>query len=108
MKDVLVIPTRPVPRLADLTAPELASLMASVQQVGKVVEKAYSADALTIACQVHSDLIFSASATHGTVISSLRTAKRLGNRCRMFISIFYLVKLEAINSRGGTMKSILP
>jgi len=48
---VLVIPTRPVPRLADLTPAEIASLFTSVQTVGNVVEKAYSADALTVACQ---------------------------------------------------------
>ncbi|KAI0066515.1 HIT-like protein [Artomyces pyxidatus] len=48
---VLVCPTRPVPRLADLTADEIAALMTSVQRVGRVVERAYGADALTIACQ---------------------------------------------------------
>lgn len=48
---VLVIPTRPVPRLADLTPPELSSLMLSVQQVGKVIERVYGADGLTVACQ---------------------------------------------------------
>jgi bis(5'-adenosyl)-triphosphatase len=50
--DVLVIPHRPVPRLSDLTTPELASLMTSVQHVGRVVERVYEGDALTIACQV--------------------------------------------------------
>ncbi|KAF9270737.1 HIT-like protein [Marasmius fiardii PR-910] len=48
---VLVIPTRPVPRLTDLNESELASLMTSVQRVGRVVEGAYGADALTVACQ---------------------------------------------------------
>ncbi|TFK30188.1 diadenosine 5',5'''-P1,P4-tetraphosphate asymmetrical hydrolase [Coprinopsis marcescibilis] len=48
---VLVIPTRPVPRLADLNDSELASLMRSVNRVGTIVEHAYGADALTIACQ---------------------------------------------------------
>ncbi|EMD41865.1 hypothetical protein CERSUDRAFT_102258 [Gelatoporia subvermispora B] len=48
---VLVIPTRPVPRLADLTPPELSSLMTSVQHVGRVIERVYGADGLTIACQ---------------------------------------------------------
>jgi len=48
---VLVIPTRPVLRLADLDASELSSLMTSVQTVGKVIERVYGADALTIACQ---------------------------------------------------------
>jgi hypothetical protein len=50
--DVLVIPTRVVARVADLTREEASSLFTSVQAVGKVIEKAYNADALTIACQV--------------------------------------------------------
>ena len=50
--DVLVIPTRVVPRLADLKHDELTSLMASVQHVGRVIERVYAADGLTIACQV--------------------------------------------------------
>ncbi|OCH87480.1 diadenosine hydrolase [Obba rivulosa] len=48
---VLVIPTRVVPRLADLTPPELSSLMTSIQHVGRVIERVYGADGLTIACQ---------------------------------------------------------
>ncbi|CAK5264150.1 unnamed protein product [Mycena citricolor] len=48
---VLVIPTRPVPRLSDLEEPELTSLMLAVKRVGTVLERAYGADALTIACQ---------------------------------------------------------
>ncbi|KAI0735376.1 diadenosine hydrolase [Earliella scabrosa] len=48
---VLVIPTRVVPRLSDLKQDELASLMASVQHVGRVIERVYAADGLTIACQ---------------------------------------------------------
>ncbi|KAI0931278.1 hypothetical protein AcW1_001274 [Taiwanofungus camphoratus] len=48
---VLVLPTRPVPRIADLTTPELTSLMTSVQHVGNVIERAYGADGLTISCQ---------------------------------------------------------
>lgn len=55
--DVLVIPTRHVPRIADLTPPELSSLMTSVQHVGRVVERVYGADGLTIACQVSRSLI---------------------------------------------------
>jgi bis(5'-adenosyl)-triphosphatase len=50
--DVLVIPRRVVPRLQDLDPSELAALMSSVQQVGRVIERAYGADGLTIACQV--------------------------------------------------------
>ena len=49
---MLVIPKRVVPRLKDLDAHELAALMSSVQTVGKVIERVYGADALTIACQV--------------------------------------------------------
>ncbi|GLB44860.1 putative HIT domain containing protein [Lyophyllum shimeji] len=48
---VLVCPTRPVPRLADLNDSELSSLMLSVRRVGAVIERAYGADSLTIACQ---------------------------------------------------------
>ncbi|EIN13858.1 diadenosine tetraphosphate asymmetrical hydrolase [Punctularia strigosozonata HHB-11173 SS5] len=48
---VLVIPNRPVPRIADLNASELASLMISVQRVGSVLERAYGAHGLTVACQ---------------------------------------------------------
>ncbi|KAJ7198870.1 diadenosine tetraphosphate asymmetrical hydrolase [Mycena pura] len=51
LKHVLVIPTRPVLRLADLNGPELSSLMRTVQQVGSVLERAYGADGLTVACQ---------------------------------------------------------
>ena len=50
--DVLVVPSRNVERLTDLTSTEVGSLFASVQAVGRVVEKAYKADGLTIACQV--------------------------------------------------------
>ncbi|GJJ13240.1 hypothetical protein Clacol_007491 [Clathrus columnatus] len=48
---VLVIPTRPVKRLIDLSSEEVTSLFSTAQKVGKVVEEAYKADALTIACQ---------------------------------------------------------
>ncbi|KAJ4485697.1 diadenosine hydrolase [Lentinula aciculospora] len=48
---VLVIPTRKALRLSDLDDAELASLMGSVQRVGTVVERAYGANALTVACQ---------------------------------------------------------
>ncbi|KAF9024132.1 diadenosine 5',5'''-P1,P4-tetraphosphate asymmetrical hydrolase [Hymenopellis radicata] len=48
---VLVVPTRVVHRLSDLNANELSSLMHSVQHVGRVIERVYGGDALTIACQ---------------------------------------------------------
>lgn len=50
--DVLVCSTRPVPRLTDLRPDELGELMHAVQRVGRVVERAYNAEGLTIACQV--------------------------------------------------------
>lgn len=62
--DVLVIPTRQVPRLADLDSSELSSLMTSVQHVGKVIERAYGADGLTIACQVWSAITPQAGHDH--------------------------------------------
>jgi len=46
-----VLPTRAVPRLADLDDKELSCLMHSINRVGAVVQKAYGGDALTIACQ---------------------------------------------------------
>ena len=54
---MLVCSTRPVPRLTDLRADELAEVMHAVQRVGRVVERAYKADGLTIACQVNKRLI---------------------------------------------------
>ena len=54
---MLVIPTRPVPRISDLTSDELRSLMESVKTVGTVIEKAYNGDSLTVACQVRQILI---------------------------------------------------
>jgi len=48
---VLVIPNRPVPRLADLDDYELGCLMRSLKRVGSVVQTAYGGDGLTIACQ---------------------------------------------------------
>ena len=54
--DVLVLPRRVVTRLKDLEGGELADLMASVQTVGRVIERVYGADALTIACQVSASI----------------------------------------------------
>ncbi|KIY73531.1 diadenosine 5',5'''-P1,P4-tetraphosphate asymmetrical hydrolase [Cylindrobasidium torrendii FP15055 ss-10] len=48
---VLVIPTRVVLRLADLQDDELTALMLAVKRVGCIVERAYKADGLTVACQ---------------------------------------------------------
>ena len=44
----------PVPSLTDLHMDELAELMRAIERVGRVVERAYKADGLTIACQVPS------------------------------------------------------
>ena len=44
----------PVPSLTDLHMDELAELMRAIQRVGRVGERAYKADGLTIACQVPS------------------------------------------------------
>ncbi|EJD54385.1 diadenosine 5',5'''-P1,P4-tetraphosphate asymmetrical hydrolase [Auricularia subglabra TFB-10046 SS5] len=48
---VLVIPNRVVLRLADLNTEEITSLFTTVQRVGSVVQDAYGAEALTVACQ---------------------------------------------------------
>lgn len=45
------MPRRVVPRLADLEPEEVTDLFLSVQQVGKVLEKAYNAQSLTISLQ---------------------------------------------------------
>ena len=50
----------PVPSLTDLHMDELAELMRAIQRVGRVVERAYKADGLTIACQVPSSSSFTA------------------------------------------------
>jgi bis(5'-adenosyl)-triphosphatase len=49
--DVLVLPRRVVPRLADLNPEEVTDLFLSVQHVGKVLEKAYNAQSLTVSIQ---------------------------------------------------------
>ncbi|SCV72524.1 BQ2448_4061 [Microbotryum intermedium] len=48
---VLVIPKRVVPRFGDLTPDETTDLFLSVQQVAKVIEKAYKAQSMNIAVQ---------------------------------------------------------
>src|SRR4051812_48540509 len=49
---VLVAPLRQVQRVSDLLPDELSSLALSVQIVGRVIERAYGAQALSIICQV--------------------------------------------------------
>ena len=48
---MLVIPRRVVFRLSDLDPEEVTDLFLSVQHVGKVLEKAYNAQSLTISIQ---------------------------------------------------------
>ncbi|GMK56317.1 hypothetical protein CspeluHIS016_0301570 [Cutaneotrichosporon spelunceum] len=48
---VLIISKRVVPRLADLDHHEVSDLFQSVQRVGRMVERAYEAEALNIAVQ---------------------------------------------------------
>ena len=48
---VLVSPRRPVARLADLSADEVADLFRTVQRVGRTVERVFHASALNVAVQ---------------------------------------------------------
>jgi bis(5'-adenosyl)-triphosphatase len=50
--DVLVVPQRLAPRLADLTPEEVTDLFLSVQTIGRTIEQATKAQSLTVACQV--------------------------------------------------------
>ena len=43
---------RPVPRLADLSSSEITDLFLSVQKIGKVIERVYEGQGLTVSCQV--------------------------------------------------------
>ena len=49
--DVLVLPKRNIPRLADLDKHETADLMLSAQKIGNVVEKHYGCTSLTMTIQ---------------------------------------------------------
>lgn len=51
MSDVLVIPRRVAPRLADLTAEEVSDLFLSVQTIGSRIERETGAQSLTVAVQ---------------------------------------------------------
>jgi bis(5'-adenosyl)-triphosphatase len=48
---VLISPLRRVPRLRDLSDPEIADLFVTVQRVGRMVQRVYGAAALNIAVQ---------------------------------------------------------
>lgn len=99
-EDVLVIPNRPVKRLVDLSPEEVSSLFSTVQKVGKVVEEAYKADALTLACQVFStSILFAGILFHLILFSCNRTGKQLVNPFRTFIFTYFLDVLKAIHLR---------
>ncbi|TPX32648.1 hypothetical protein SmJEL517_g04288 [Synchytrium microbalum] len=49
--DLLVMPRRVVVRFADLTSDEVADLFQSVQTIGRVLEREYRGESLTIAVQ---------------------------------------------------------
>ena len=49
---MLVLPRRVVPRITDLNADEVSDLFLAVQSVGRAVERAYGAEALTVSVQV--------------------------------------------------------
>lgn len=53
-----------MPRLSDLNPAELTSLMISVQRVGRVIEREYHADGLTVACQVGRSALVNALSTN--------------------------------------------
>jgi hypothetical protein len=101
--DVLVIPRRVVPRLRDLDTTELAALMSSVQHVGRVIERVYGADALTVACQVRLQRRFALVCINHVS----RTAKP---RDRLFLT-YTFTSYPASNtgtvSRRGTTKYTL-
>jgi HIT domain len=92
--DVLVIPTRVVSRISDLSPAEASSLFTSVQAIGRIVEKAYDADGLTIACQVRS------LASSAADISTMhRMEELLDNLFHTFTSMFYRESWGAITLR---------
>ena len=83
-----MIPTRPVPRINDLTADELTSLMESVKTVGSAIEKAYNGDSLTVACQVRRCLLI-LSKSSGLQLVHYRMAQVQDKLSLTFISISY-------------------
>lgn len=98
--DVLVIPTRPVSRLADLDTSELASLMTSVQQVGNVIEKVYQADGLTIACQVSPSCALDRTRVHHDLFN-YRTERQRDSQFLTYIFTFFPANFRATDSQEG-------
>ena len=74
---VLVIPRRVVPRLSELQADEMAGLFNSVQTIGRVIERAYQAEGLTIACQVANVFLY---ALFGFILTMYTPKGREGSR----------------------------
>jgi len=86
--DVLVAPVRPVLRFQDLAPHELTSLMTSVQSVGRVIERAYQADGLSIVCQAFT-LFSQPNQLNADKIPFSRMARQLVRQSLMFTFIFY-------------------
>lgn len=55
ISDVLVVPNRVVPRLRDLSGEEIADVFQTAEMVGKVIEKEFGGESLTVACQVRAE-----------------------------------------------------
>lgn len=72
----------PKAKINDELDAELASLMVSVQRVGNVIERAFGADALTVACQVNT--LYLTISTFNHRLDSHRTELLLVNRCLTF------------------------
>lgn len=78
LPDVLVCPMRPVRRLVDLDSSELTALMTSIQKVGRVIERAYGADALTVACQVSECSLHAINIPYFPIFSHVSNDRRPG------------------------------
>jgi bis(5'-adenosyl)-triphosphatase len=74
---VLVSPLRRVPRLSDLTPPEVADLFLAVQRVGRMVERVFEGTSLNIAIQDGADAGQSVAHLHTHIIP--RKSKDLPN-----------------------------
>ncbi|EAW14032.1 HIT family protein [Aspergillus clavatus NRRL 1] len=69
---VLVSPRRRVPRVSDLTAAETSDLFATVQRVGRVVERVYGGSSLNIAIQDGPEAGQSVAHVHAHIIPRKR------------------------------------
>ncbi|KAG8807110.1 hypothetical protein FRC17_004644 [Serendipita sp. 399] len=96
--DILVIPNRVVPRFADLTPSEVASLFTSVQVVGKVVQTAYQAEGLTIACQDGKAAGQSVPHVHVHIIPRKASGDRFANNDNVY---------PELETQGSTMQDAM-